>query len=121
MSKDKYRPSIADFEVTKTKVRREEGDDSRYGSTPTGGEGGGRIDGETDPRFGDPGIGDVRVPIEWDNIEDEVIEDDWYPTNLRVVKQEIRYNDQGRMRVDVTFEWDELSEASSYLLRIAEA
>ena len=103
MSKDKYRPSVADFEVVKTEVERRTID-------PAAGDGRGISTGG--------GGDDTLVSIPEQPIDE--IGSNWYPKNLRVVSQTVKYNEQGMMRVDVTLEWDELDGASGYHVRVAE-
>lgn len=103
MSKDKYRPSIADFEVSRTTG-------SRRGTSV--------VDGDSS-LFGGSDLTDSPDAVGPDGTPRESEQSNWYPKNFRVKSQTVRYNEQGRMRVDVTFEWDELDSAREYFIRLA--
>lgn len=107
MSKDKHRPSTAEHEVTKSDR------DFRRLSGPAG------VAGvySTTPAPTPPVPDSDWAPD--DNLMDEYREN-WYPQGLRVVNQLIHYDDrEGRMRVNVTFQWDALEGADIYFIRVA--
>lgn len=106
MSKDKYRPSTADFEVVDTL--------DGYVFVQTGPGTGGRPN--ATPGYGGEGYEDYEAGIRGPHLNKN-----WYPKNLRVAEQKVYYHTDGRLRINVTFEWDELSEAENYMVRVSPA
>lgn len=105
MSKDAYRPSTSDVEVTETGGHPEIPQRPGQGSSPV-----------TPPRHGDDQFVGDDSPARRDDFRENLV-----VTGLRIAKQEIYYSVDGRMRVNVTFEWEELADADSYYVRVTPA